>query len=47
MAEAARQKHLFWVKVTIGGYLVGGVLTGGALFGGGSVTTLLVPIFAY
>ncbi len=45
MAEAARQRHLFWVKVTIGGYLVGSVLTGGALFGGGS--GLLVPALAY
>lgn len=46
-AEAARQRHLFWVKVTIGGYVIGTVLTGGALFGGGSVTGLLVPALVY
>jgi len=45
-AEAARQRHLFWVKVTVGGYVVGGVLTGGALFGG-SLPGLLLPAFAY
>ena len=45
-AEAARQRYIFWQKVTIGGYVVGSVLTGGALFGGGSAAAALVPAFA-
>ena len=45
-AEAARQRHEFWKKVTIGGYLVGSVLTAGALSGGSAVAApWLVPLF--
>lgn len=47
-AEAARQRYIFWQKITFGGYLVGGVLTGGALFGGTAAagsSWALLPIF--
>jgi hypothetical protein len=52
-AEAARQKYIFWQKVTLGVVIVGGVLTGGALFGGAAAGgaagagARLLPAFAW
>ena len=46
-SESLRQKHEFWKKVTIGGYLVGSVLTGGVLVEAApAVAPWLIPALA-